>query len=32
MTDVVYPIDGGMEDFVYAAGWENLVNPNKPII
>lgn len=25
MTDIVYSVEGGMEDWVYAAGWENQV-------
>ena len=32
MTDIVYAVDGGMEDYAYGAGWENEINPNKPII
>ena len=32
MTAEVYPVEGGYEDFVYAASWENEVNQNsKPI-
>ena len=31
MSDTVYPVDGGMEDWAYAAGWENESNPSKPI-
>ena len=27
MTDTVYEVDGGMEDWAYAASWENDVNP-----
>lgn len=23
MNDVVYPVNGGLEDWAYAAGWEN---------
>jgi hypothetical protein len=23
ITDVVYGVEGGMEDWAYAAGWEN---------
>lgn len=32
MTNLVYAVEGGMEDWAYAAGWENKLNPNqKPI-
>ncbi|CAG9328274.1 unnamed protein product [Blepharisma stoltei] len=31
MTDKVYDVTGGMEDWAYAGGWENSVNPEKPI-
>lgn len=24
MASVVYPVNGGLEDWVYAAGWDNL--------
>lgn len=27
MTDLVYAVDGGLEDYVYGAGWENTINP-----
>jgi len=27
MTDIVYPVDGGMEDWAYAASWESKYNP-----
>lgn len=23
MTDLVYPVNGGLEDWVYSSGWEN---------
>jgi hypothetical protein len=23
MSDLVYPVDGGLEDWVYSSGWEN---------
>ena len=26
ISDVVYAVEGGMEDWAYAAGWENQVN------
>ena len=26
MTDQVYSVEGGMEDWVYGVGWENQVN------
>ena len=26
MTDIVYSVKGGMEDWVYVVGWENEVN------
>jgi hypothetical protein len=26
MTDTVYDVAGGLEDWAYAAGWENEVN------
>ncbi len=32
MTDVVYSVNGGLEDWIYAAGWENLYNNKKPVI
>ncbi|CEG39105.1 hypothetical protein L915_20196 [Plasmopara halstedii] len=31
MNDVVYPVDGGMEDWGYAASWENEFSTPKPI-
>jgi hypothetical protein len=32
MTNLVYAVEGGMEDWAYAAGWENELNPyQKPI-
>jgi hypothetical protein len=33
LTDVVYAVNGGMEDWSYAASWENnfTINSNKPI-
>ncbi|EGZ04509.1 hypothetical protein PHYSODRAFT_536296 [Phytophthora sojae] len=31
MNDVVYPVDGGMEDWGYAASWENEFTTPKPI-
>jgi len=27
MTDIVYPVDGGMEDWAYAASWESKYTP-----
>lgn len=34
MTDLVYAVNGGMEDWVYSSGWENdfFENDKKPII
>ena len=29
MTDVVYEVAGGLEDWSYAAGWENEIDPSK---
>ena len=31
INDVVYPVHGGMEDWAYAASWENAVTRPKPI-
>ena len=28
MTDLVYPVNGGMEDWVYSSGWENDFSTN----
>lgn len=32
MTDTVYDVSGGLEDWAYAAGWENGVNSSKPVV
>ena len=31
MTDIVYEVKGGLEDWSYAAGWENSIDPEKPV-
>ncbi|MEE4247495.1 MAG: M14 family zinc carboxypeptidase [Kangiellaceae bacterium] len=31
MTDTVYAVEGGLEDWAYTASWENTVNPTHPV-
>lgn len=32
MTDIVYPVDGGLEDWAYGAGWENQYTLDNTVI
>ena len=31
MNEVVYPVNGGLEDWAYGGGWENFYSKNKVI-
>lgn len=32
MTDIVYPVNGGLEDWAYGGGWENKYNDKDKVI